>query len=481
MAVRGAYSEAEKRMLEAEAQRFDGMTGWYQPRRPMVATAESIRRVGLGVDPWNPLWHDEAYAGGTSWGTMVAYPTYQAFFGETGIMALRAPAECGQQFMIWMGEDWEFSRAVRPGDSFRIFLHRPQIFDVTPLDGAGPRTYGLLEGDLDYFYDDDQPACRLKNYVQRTFQSERPPSHAMPQYSYTREELEYIGRLIREEEIRGGTVRYWEDVQVGEEAKPVVTGPTSMAINSLVAAINPDLGDFFTMERTFFLDSLGDDLGPEFILDQESGRYMVRGGPMGRHYSDLAAQAEGEPCAWLFGVVSRFCLLRVLTNWMGDDGFIRRFKWRHMTRTRVGDTMEGRAKVVGKRIEGGEHLVDLQVWLRNLRGNVSEAAVATVRLPSRATVGGPGPEGREAPGARPAASFDVGERVRIKAQPGWPSSPGYRFEGAEGMVVKWVEYDDAMVDFRDHVVCVRLESARGEGGTYVGSSLLFRLDDVQRA
>lgn len=484
MAVRDVYNEAEKRMLEAEEKRFASMAGWYEPKRPMVATEESIRRVGLGVDPWNPLWHDQTYARDTMWGAILGYPTYQGFFGETGIMALHAPAEMGQQYMIWMGEDWEFRQPVRPGDTFRILLRRPQIFDVTPPDGTGPRTFGVLEGDLDYFGADEDPVCRLKNYVQRTFQSERPRSHPMPEYSYSREEIEFIGRLIREEEIRGGAVRYWEDVQIGDETRPIVTGPTSMGINSLVAAISPDLGDFFTIERHFFLDSIGDELGPEFILDPATGSYRVRGGPMGRHYSDLAAQAEGEPCAWLFGVVSRFSLLRALTNWMGDEGFLRTFKWRHMTRTRVGDTMVGRAVVVGKRVEDGEHLVDLKVWLRNLRGNVSEAAVATVRLPSHGTETGAGPaqtRGRASDSVvAPRVPLEVGERVRIRPLAGWPESPGFRFEGAEGTVEKWVEYDEAMTDFRDVVVCVRLEQVRGGAEAYAGSSLLFRVEDVER-
>lgn len=383
MAVRGIYSEAEKRMLEAEAERFEGIVGWHQPKRDMVATRESIRRMGLGVDPWNPLWHDESYVRGTRWGTILAFPTYLAFFGETGIRELRAPPECGQQYMIWMGEDWDFHRPVRPGDSFRVWQRRPEIFDVTPPGEASPRTFGLMEGDLEYFNQNDQAVCRVRNFVQRTFLFERPAiPTAMPEYVYTREELQYIGGLMHAEEVRGRNIRYWEDVRVGEETKPIVTGPTTIATNSLVSSIIPDLGDFVDSRR-FFLDSLGDELGPEFIPDPATGRYFIRGGPVGRHWSDLAAQAEGEPCAWLFGVVSRFSLLRVLTNWMGDDGCLRRFNWRHMTRTRAGDTLVGQARVVDKRNDLGEHLVDLQVWLRNLRGNVSEAAVATVSLRSR--------------------------------------------------------------------------------------------------
>jgi acyl dehydratase len=477
MAVRNAYSEAEQQMLEAEAKRFDGMVGWYEPRRPVVATEESIRRVGLGVDPWNPLWHDEAYAANTRWGAIPAYPTFQGFFGATGIMELRASAECGQQYMIWMGEDYEFYKPILPGDAFRIWIGRPEIFDVTP-PGDGPRVYGLVEGDLDYFNQHSELVGRLKNYVQRTFRSDPPPVHPMPEYSYTEDEIRYVGRLMKEEEITGRAVRYWDDVQVGDELRPVVTGPTNMGTNSLTSAITPDLGDFFMHARQFYLMSLGEKLGPEFVWDAAKGRYLVRGGLMSRHWSDLAAQAEGEPCAWLFGIVSRFSLLRVVTNWMGDDGFVRRFKWRHMTRTRVGDTIVARARVVGKHVEDGQHLVDLHVWLRNLRGNVSEAAVVTVALPARAGGGGEA-HGRGA--ATPVAPFELGAKVRLRAPSDWPADPCFRFADAQGTVVKWVEYDDAMADFRDVVVCVRIDSACGEGEAYVGSPLLFRPDDLEPA
>ena len=224
---------------------------------------------------------------------------------------------------------------------------------------------------------------------------------------------------MSEEEIRGRDIRYWEDVQVGDETRPIVTGPTTIATNSLTSAIAPDIG-FFMDNRPFFLASLGEELGPEFILDPATGRYVIRGGPAGRHWSDLAAQAEGEPCAWLFGVVSRFSLLRVLTNWMGDDGFLRRVQLAaHDPHPRGRHHGGAGRRSTGKRIEDGEHLVDLQVWLRNLRGNVSEAAVATVRLCSRETPEDWPRGGRVAAtaaprGDQPIARFKPGDRVRIK-------------------------------------------------------------------
>lgn len=72
----------------------------------------------------------------------------------------------------------------------------------------------------------------------------------------------------------------------------------------------------------------------------------------------------------------------------------------------------------------------------------------------------------------------IGDRVRIKAQPDWPVPPGYRFEGAEGTIVKWVEYEQAMTDFTDSVVCVRIDKA--ESKVYVESSLIFRVEDVEK-
>ena len=74
---------------------------------------------------------------------------------------------------------------------------------------------------------------------------------------------------------------------------------------------------------------------------------------------------------------------RLVTNWMGDDGFLRKFDWRHMTQSAVGDTLIGRGKVTNKRVEDSEHLVDLRVWLEDIRGYVTEASIVTVSLCSK--------------------------------------------------------------------------------------------------
>ena len=76
-------------------------------------------------------------------------------------------------------------------------------------------------------------------------------------------------------------------------------------------------------------------------------------------------------------------------------------------------------------------------------------------------------------------NIEVGDRVRIKHREAWPLPPGYRFDHAEGVVVKWVEFDEAMVDFKDFIY-VHLEKVEGEGRVYVGSPLLFRVENLEK-
>jgi acyl dehydratase len=381
MAVRGEYTKAEEEMIAATNAKMDTMVGWLSsPNR--IATEESMKNVALSVDMWNPLWNDEQYAAGTRWGGIIAFPMFQGNFGTIQLGPLEASPECGFQHMIWIGEDWEFFKPIHVNDSFKVWCKRPQLKDVTSLDGKGPRTFALFESDNEHINQKDELVSTSKLYVQRSFLPGPPKPSSMPEYGYTKEELLFIARMVREEEIRGADIRYWENVKVGEETKPVVLGPTSMADNAIASSAMARI-DIAFRPRDLFMQAIGEELGDEFLLDPETGLYHIRGGPAGRHWADRSAQAEGEPCAFLFAVLSRYLMARLVTNWMGDDGFLRKYKWRHIARNAVGDTVIGRGKVVHKRVEDGEHLVDLKVWLENLRGNTTEVASATVSLCSK--------------------------------------------------------------------------------------------------
>jgi acyl dehydratase len=74
-----------------------------------------------------------------------------------------------------------------------------------------------------------------------------------------------------------------------------------------------------------------------------------------------------------------------ITNWMGDDGFIRRYSVRLKLPVIFGDTTFTGGRVLARRLEQGVGLVDLEVWARNQLGQVTAAGTATVELPRRAS------------------------------------------------------------------------------------------------
>ena len=382
MAVRGVYTKADEEMVAGTNAMFDALAGWDEAKSHLVVTHESMLTMAFAADPFNPLWNDGEYAKGTRWGGLIAHPLFFDRLATGGIGMMPAAPELGYQHLIFIGEDWKFFRPAREGDVFRLWRRRPQVIDVTPEDGEGPRTFGLVEADKDFIGQDDQVAAQMQSYVERRFLPGPPKPSGLPEYAYTMEELRYIGKTMREEKVRGAEPRYWEDVEVGEATAPAVLGPTGPVDNLKSYVATPDFLMAVT-PREWFLRALKEGIDEEFIPDGTAGLFHVRGGFGAWHWTTHAARAAGEPHPFLFAKLSRLTMCRCLTNWMGDDGFLAAYSWRHIMRTPVGDTLMARGKVTGKRTEGDAHLVDLDVWIENIRGVITEAAHATVQLPSK--------------------------------------------------------------------------------------------------
>jgi hypothetical protein len=73
-----------------------------------------------------------------------------------------------------------------------------------------------------------------------------------------------------------------------------------------------------------------------------------------------------------------------MTNWAGDDGFIRRLNVTVKRPNIFGDVSWCRGRVVDKRVEDGAHLVELEVRIENQLGDVTADGTSIVELPARA-------------------------------------------------------------------------------------------------
>ena len=80
----------------------------------------------------------------------------------------------------------------------------------------------------------------------------------------------------------------------------------------------------------------------------------------------------------------RVCWLgQFVTDWMGDEGTLKKLSCEIRHPSIMGDVNIVKGKVKGKRIENSEHLVDCEIWVENQAGLITAPGQATVALPSK--------------------------------------------------------------------------------------------------
>jgi acyl dehydratase len=385
------YNRAIEKMVEGFRKGAKEVVGWGTSRMgsPTV-TAKSLMNYASSSVTDNPFWLDEKYAAGTKWGGLIAFPMYSPG-GSNPSYSTFTPGpyqtpECGFESQLWPGEDWEFLRPIREGDTLRAWYRTPELKEQNYKDRGDTRGFLNVECDCDVVNQRDEIVGIYKNYTVRIYYPEGAPGtlYKLGRYGFTEEEIVYLDRLARREKILGSEIRYWENVKVGDMLDPVVIGPTNIAD---IYSRNTEGDPEFAMESRGESDPnepLNKLLEKEGVLDNE---YMEYEGlyykSAGRHADDIAAWEQNEPAAFLWGVYSLHPQLRCLTNWIGDDAFVRKFSWRHITRTVIGDASYSMGKVTNKYRENGEFLIDIALWQQDMRGFIVDAAVATVALLSK--------------------------------------------------------------------------------------------------
>ena len=95
------------------------------------------------------------------------------------------------------------------------------------------------------------------------------------------------------------------------------------------------------------------------------------------------------PAPFDFGPKRSTWLSHLLTNWIGDEGWLYGLNLRFTGPVFAGDISTCKGEITRKYVEEGKHwvgshFVECKVWAENQRGEVSTGGTATVILPSRA-------------------------------------------------------------------------------------------------
>ncbi len=101
------------------------------------------------------------------------------------------------------------------------------------------------------------------------------------------------------------------------------------------------------------------------------------------HYDKDKALADGLPGTIVHGRLKNAFLIQLLTDWLGEKGWIRKIAIQHRGMDLPWHPIVCKGVVTDKRAEDGDFLVDCELWTENEKGEKTAPATATVSLPSR--------------------------------------------------------------------------------------------------
>jgi acyl dehydratase len=340
------------------------------------ATRDNIRHYAHGIGDDNPLWCDPDYAATTRYGGIVALPSF--LFATSRIVSGYVGGLPGVHAM-WAGADWTWYKPVLRNDEIRteaslksLIEHQTrfagraiqQVYHVAFFNQAGDK---VAEADS-WCFRTDRDEAREKG-------TKYTEVRARPQTSYTDEQLATIYQYYHHEEVRGATPRYWEDVAVGDRLPTMVKGP--MTVTGFIAYAQGWGGLYIRANKLAWQQVRAH---PGLGI---KNRFGVPDCPERVHWEEEFALMVGAPGAYDYGPERCSWLTHHLTNWMGDDGFLRTAKSQIRRHNPVGDTLFIKAHVMRKFVEDGRHLVEIAQEARNQDDELSASGAGVIELPVR--------------------------------------------------------------------------------------------------
>jgi acyl dehydratase len=346
-------------------------------------TEDGIRILVNGEGDLNPLFRNAEYAKTTKYKCMIAPPNYLYTICYAQSPPDHGPVMPGVDGM-YSGCDREWFRPVCVGDTFTYRVLCPAENKIMPSKWAGKKMLSYEK--CDYYRQGGELVAGYSSYEQWLDDTKAVELNAnrnadlakMPEY--TTAELKEIYAAQDREEIRGANPRYWEDVKVGDELTPVVRGPLNE--DEMTAWHAAGHAHFLSGRLTRLMwEKKPAPAGWKGVNMWEFGEGFAKG-QSGNVVPDNKISAA-HPRRVAVGQQTEAWRYILLTNWMGDDGFLWKFSTQIRKMNMLGDTTWSKGTIINKYCDNGKYCVDIDVRSINQTGTVTVTGGATVILPSR--------------------------------------------------------------------------------------------------
>jgi acyl dehydratase len=335
------------------------------------ATRDTIVHFADGIGDINLLYRDEEYARKTKHGRLIAPPAF--IFSICSLAS--APAVRDQVHGWDSGYEVEWFRPIGQGDSLDWKVCFPSDLQRKKSKMAGESLVIYTEAE---FANQNRNAVAISKewaiHVETDKAIETNKYAEIKPYTYTEEELSAIYFAQDNEEVRGDEPRYWEDVQIGDTLPEVVRGPlTMMEVAAWLVGCGSPISKPDNIWRRI---DLYDRVLRDPVIGCRLNTELI-------HMDDRVGRMVGLPAAYDFGVQRISLLSSLLTNWMGNDGFLWKLRGELRKFNLTGDTQWFKGKVVRKHSDNGIFSIEIDCWAENQRREITTPGSATVILPSR--------------------------------------------------------------------------------------------------
>jgi acyl dehydratase len=340
-------------------------------------TRDAFEHYALGVGNANPLYQDPEYAAKSRWQGSVAHPLFlDSFMRRAGRGGGGFPGVHATHASLF----WEFFRPVRIGDRITqksaMWEHylMPSRFAGRMLDVVNRHVW-VDETNGKLVANNWGLAKRWEREAARERRDTSGPHAGWKRHVFTPEELQQLWEDYDKITIRGAEPRYWEDVQVGDKVDPYITMPY---VGREIISYYMGTGAPFMMSNSIMYNYLKRHPGAN-VPDQDTQTPDV---PERTHYDRDFARFAGFPDMYDVLQPRSGYGTTMITNWMGDDAFLRELSMLGRRPVAYGDVCWIHGQVTEKFQRGAENLVrvvmcyDTQKW----RASWGHALVS---LPSR--------------------------------------------------------------------------------------------------
>lgn len=347
----------------------------------------------------SPLYLDAAYARSTKYGSMIAPPE---MFGDANFPMWRhetfEPMTTGND-----GGLLEFMKPIRVGDTITMDRDFEEILDTTPKEGSDRREFTFVGG-TKFVNQDGELVAYSEGYGRNampTTEKADGPAAAIetwgmkvdPQHIYTEDDWEKIYAMWDQETVRGGDTLYWEDVEIGYTPPAYSSHPLTMVDAVYLAMTELNLLEMAGMAKHVLRTQRNN---PDQVLTTPDGiKHMRR--------VEQSINTMGEfPRLFVMMAYGRRIMMNMITNFIGDEGWLRRLNWRNGpmanpiirqapgfenavcdTHICIGDMVIAKAVAVRKYVDNEGNKVDFICWTETFDGSKCTAAEATIILPSK--------------------------------------------------------------------------------------------------